>query len=44
MKASVLPNLFDLPLEDGDAGPNAAAVHFQFRFAGTARADAAAET
>ena len=38
MEAAVLSNLFDLSAEHGDTSSNAAPVHFQFCFAGSASA------
>ena len=39
-----LPHLIDLPLNGLDAHADTAAIGFELRFAGAARADAAAET
>src|SRR5215471_1685065 len=43
MQLPMLSHLFDIPFQRADAMPDLPAVHFQFRFTGTARADAAAE-
>lgn len=43
-RGALLPDFLELPPQHADALLNAAAVHLQFRFAGAARPDAAAQT
>src|SRR5438132_13194939 len=43
MKLAVFPHLLDLAFQRADALPDLPAIHFEFRFAGTARANAAAK-